>query len=68
MVYGKCGVITSRPNVVTNEFMFDLGAARSFTDDVKKIHPSIANSIVFFMCTAPQVRTHTDNSTTSLFP
>jgi hypothetical protein len=35
MAYGKCGVITPRPNVVTNEFMFDLVLREASIDDVR---------------------------------
>lgn len=69
MPFGLTGIIVPMPNVVTNEFVFDLVLREAEIDDVKdtprhiklnRLHYIYANQIL----TGPF---YTDNSTTSLY-
>lgn len=69
MAFGKCGVITPRPNVITNEFLFDLVLREASIDDLKDTPKDIKMNRIYYVYdgktnTGPF---YTDNSTTSLF-
>ncbi|MBX9886659.1 MAG: hypothetical protein K2Y30_01840 [Flavobacteriaceae bacterium] len=69
MAYGKCGVITPRPNVITNEFMFDLVLREASIDDVKDTPKHIKLNRIYYVYDVHVLTRpfYTDNSTTSLF-
>lgn len=69
MAFGKVGVITPRPNVITNEFLFDLVLREASIDDLKDTPRHIKMNRIYYIYdgktnTGPF---YTDNSTTSLF-
>jgi hypothetical protein len=69
MIFGKCGVITPLPNVITNEFLFDMVLREASIDDLKDTPKHIKMNRIYYVYdgktnTGPF---YTDNSTTSLF-
>ncbi|MFA9191108.1 hypothetical protein AAGV28_06965 [Flavobacterium sp. FZUC8N2.13] len=69
MAFGKCGVITPIPNVITDEFLFELVLREASIDDLKDTPRHIKLNRIYYIY-ADQKLTgpfFTDNSTTSLF-
>jgi len=69
MTYGMLGVIVPMPNVVTNEFLFDLVLREASIDDLKDTPRHIKLNRIFYTY-ADQILLgpfYTDNSTTSLY-
>lgn len=69
MAYGLCGIIIPIPNIITNEFMFDLVLREASIDDLKDTPRHIKMNRLFYIysnkiLTGPF---HIDNSTTSLY-
>lgn len=69
MAFGKCGVITPMPNVITNEFLFELVLREASIVDLKDSPRHIKRNRIYYVydthvLTGPF---YTDNSTTSLF-
>ncbi|OYX86775.1 MAG: hypothetical protein B7Y83_00105 [Flavobacteriales bacterium 32-34-25] len=69
MAFGKCGVITPRPNVITDEFLFDLVLREASIDDLKDTPRHIKLNRIYYVYAAQKLTGpfYTDNSTTSLF-
>lgn len=69
MAYGKCGVITPMPNVLTNEFLFDLVLREASIDDLKDTPLHIKINRIYYVYAAQKLTGpfFTDKSTTSLF-
>jgi hypothetical protein len=69
MAYGKCGVIVPIPNVVTNEFLFDLVLREASIDDLKDNPRHIKMNRMYYTYADHKLLGpfYTDNSTTSLF-
>lgn len=69
MAYGKCGVLTSVPVTVTNEFLFELVLREALVNDLKDSPRHIKLNRVYYLY-ENQIATgpfYTDNSTTHLF-
>ena len=69
MAYGKCGIITPVPNVITNEFMFDLVLREASIDDVKYTPRHIKKNRIYYIYDHKIISGpfYIDNSTTSLY-
>jgi hypothetical protein len=69
MVYGKCGVVSPIPTVVTNEFLFDLVLREALIDDLKDTPRHIKLHRMYYTYADQKLLGpfYTDNSTTSLF-
>lgn len=69
MTWGLCGVITPVPNVVTNDFIFDLVLREASIDDVKYNSKHIRLDVLYYTYASQRLSGpfYTDNSTTSLY-
>ena len=69
MAYGKCGIIIPTPNVVTNEFMFDLVLREASIDDVKDTPRHIKKNRMYYTYADKKLLGpfYIDNSITSLY-
>ena len=69
MAYGKCGVIVPMPNVITNEFLFELVLREASIDDLKDTPRHIKLHRLYYVYTDNKLvgPFYTDNSTTSLY-
>lgn len=69
MAFGKCGVITPMPNVLTNEFLFDLVLREASIDDLKDTPLHIRKNRLYYIYAAQKLTGPfmTDNGTTSLY-
>lgn len=69
MAYGKCGVIVPMPNVITNEFLFELVLREASIDDLKDTPRHIKLHRIYYTYADHKLvgPFYTDNSTTSLF-
>jgi hypothetical protein len=69
MAYGKCGVIVPMPNVVTNEFLFELVLREASIDDLKDTPRHIKLHRIYYTYADNKLigPFYTDNSTTSLY-
>jgi hypothetical protein len=69
MAYGKCGIITAIPNIVTNEILFDLVLREASIDDVKDTPRHIKKNRIYYTYSDKNLLGpfYIDNSTTSLY-
>lgn len=69
MTHGMIGVITPMPNVVTNEYLFDLVLREASIDDLKDTPRHIKLNRIFYTYADQKLLGpfYTDNSTTSLY-
>lgn len=69
MAHGMLGVITPMPNVVTNEYLFDLVLREASIDDLKDTPRHIKLNRIFYTYADQKLLGpfYTDNSTTSLY-
>jgi hypothetical protein len=69
MTWGLCGVITPVPNVVTNDFVFDLVLREASLEDLKYNSKHIRMDVLFYTYASQKLSGpfYTDNSTTSLY-
>lgn len=69
MAMGLCGVITPIPNVITNEFMFDLVLREASIDDLKDTPRHIKMNRLYYVYADQKLLGpfYIDNSTTSLY-
>lgn len=69
MAYGKCGIITPIPNVVTNEIFFDLVLREASIDDVKDTPIHIKKNRIYYTYADKKLSGpfYIDNSITSLY-
>jgi hypothetical protein len=67
MAYGKCGVIVPIPNVVTNEFLFELVLREASIDDLKDTPRHIKINCMYYTYADQKLLGpfYTDNGTTS---
>jgi hypothetical protein len=69
MAFGKCGVIVPIPNVVTNEFLFELVLREASIDDLKDTPRHIKMHRIYYTYANQKLTGpfYTDRSTTSLY-
>jgi len=69
MAYARCGIITPMPNVITNEFLFDLVLREASIDDVKDTPIHIRKNRIYYTYSDKKITgpLYIDNSTTSLY-
>lgn len=68
MAYGKCGVIIPMPNVITNEFLFELVLRKASIEDMKDTPRHIKLHRIYYVYADHKLAGpfYTNNSTTSL--
>lgn len=69
MTFSKVGVIIPMPNVVSNEFLFDMVLREASIDDLKDTPRHIKLNRIYYVYAAQKLTGpfYTDKSTTSLF-